>query len=162
GMMGRINYSLKDRYLLTLSVRRDGFSAFGQDNPRAYFPAAAFAWRISEEEFFKSNIVNDLKFRVSWGVNGNRSIGPFASFSQMRSTQYFNGTETQQGVQTSTLANRSLKWEETVSTNIGFDIALLSNRINATLDVYDTETRNLLVNRALPRVTGFENVTTNI
>ena len=162
GMMGRINYSLKDRYLLTLSIRRDGFSAFGQDNPRAYFPAAAFAWRISEEEFFKSNIVNDLKFRVSWGVNGNRSIGPFASFSQMRSTQYFNGTETQQGVQTSTLANRSLKWEETVSTNIGFDIALLSNRINATLDVYDTETRNLLVNRALPRVTGFQNVTTNI
>lgn len=162
GMMGRINYSLMDRYLLTLSLRRDGFSAFGQDNPRAYFPAAAFAWRVSEEPFFASNIINDLKFRVSWGVNGNRSIGPFAAFSQMSSTQYFNGTDTQMGVQTSTLANRGLRWEETRSTNFGIDIALLSNRINATIDLYDMETTNLLVNRALPRVTGFQNVTTNI
>lgn len=162
GMMGRINYSLMDKYLLTLSLRRDGFSAFGQENPRAYFPAAAFAWRISGENFFQSDLINDLKLRTSWGVNGNRSIGAFAAFSQMSSTQYYNGSATQIGVQTSTLSNKRLRWEETTSTNLGLDISLLSNRINASIDVYDAVTRNLLVNRSLPRVTGFQNVTTNI
>lgn len=162
GMMGRINYAFKDRYLITASLRRDGFSAFGQENPRAYFPAAAFAWRVSGEPFFKSGLISDLKLRASWGVNGNRSIGPFAAFSQMRSTQYFNGSETQIGVQTFTLSNKSLKWEETTSTNFGIDLSLLSNRITATIDYYDMVTRNLLVNRSLPRVTGFANVTTNI
>lgn len=162
GMMGRVNYSLMDKYLLTLSIRRDGFSAFGQDNPRAYFPAAALAWRISAEPFFQSGLVNDLKVRASWGVNGNRSIGPFAAFSQMSSTQYFNGSDVQIGVQTSTLSNRGLRWEETTSTNFGIDLSMLTNRITASIDMYDAVTRNLLVNRSLPRVTGFANVTTNI
>ncbi|WP_439583193.1 SusC/RagA family TonB-linked outer membrane protein [Dyadobacter bucti] len=162
GLMGRINYSLMDKYLLTASVRRDGFSAFGQENPRAIFPAAAFAWKISNEKFFKSEKINEMKLRVSWGKNGNRDIGPYAAFSQMNSVQYYNGSATQIGVFTSTLSNPSLKWEETESLNAGIDLGLFGNRVTVTMDAYDATTRNLLVRRSLPRVTGFEYVTTNI
>ena len=162
GLMGRINYSLLDKYLFTASVRRDGFSAFGQENPRAIFPAAAFAWKISNEKFFKYEKINELKLRLSWGKNGNRDIGPYAAFSQMNSVQYYNGTTTQIGVFTSTLSNPSLKWEETESLNAGIDLGLFGNRVNVTIDAYDATTRNLLVRRSLPKVTGFEYVTTNI
>ncbi len=162
GMMGRINYSLMDKYLFTASVRRDGFSAFGQENPRAIFPAAAFAWKISNENFFKSEKINDLKLRLSWGKNGNRDIGPYAAFSQMSSIQYYNGSATQIGVYTSTLSNPGLKWEETESTNLGVDMGLFGNKVTLTMDVYNSTTKNLLVRRSLPRVTGFEYVTTNI
>lgn len=162
GMMGRVNYALLDKYLFTVSLRRDGFSAFGQENPRAVFPAAAFAWKISQEDFFRSEGINDLKFRLSWGKNGNRDIGPYAAFSQMRSVQYYDGTNPQIGVSTSTLSNPGLRWEETESLNAGIDMALFGNRVNITADVYDATTRNLLVKRSLPRVTGFDNVITNI
>lgn len=162
GLMGRINYTLLDRYLFTASVRRDGFSAFGRENPRAVFPAAAFAWQVSNEPFFKSDFLNQLKIRLSWGVNGNRDIGPYAAFSQMGLTQYYDGADLQVGVYTSTLPNTGLMWEETESINIGLDMGLLDDRISLTLDYYDMTTENLLVNRSLPRVTGFEGVTTNI
>lgn len=162
GLMGRVNYTLLDKYLFTLSVRRDGFSAFGRENPYAVFPAAAFAWRLSEERFFDLDFVSDLKLRVSWGVNGNRDIGPYDSFSQMDLIQYFDGTDVQAGVYTSTLSNPGLVWEETESLNFGLDLSMFSGRINMTLDYYDMSTRSLLVSRSLPRVTGFESVTTNI
>ncbi|WP_414617385.1 SusC/RagA family TonB-linked outer membrane protein [Dyadobacter sp. 32] len=162
GMMARINYSLLDKYLFTASVRRDGFSAFGQENPRAVFPAAAFAWKISNEGFFKFEKINELKLRLSWGKNGNRDIGPYAAFSQMNSVQYYDGANTQIGIYTSSLSNPGLKWEETASSNIGIDLGLFGNRVTMTIDAYDATTRNLLVRRSLPRVTGFEFVTTNI
>lgn len=162
GLMGRVNYTLKGKYLFTASLRRDGFSAFGRENPRATFPAAAFAWQISDENFYHSGLMDQLKLRLSWGVNGNRDIGPYAAFAQVGSNQYYNGTDVQMGIYTSTLSNPGLVWEETESYNLGFDIGILENRINLTLDYYDMTTKNLLVNRSLPRVTGFENVTSNI
>ncbi|MCC5938381.1 MAG: SusC/RagA family TonB-linked outer membrane protein [Lunatimonas sp.] len=162
GLMGRLNYTLMDRYLFTGSVRRDGFSAFGRENPRAVFPALAFGWQISEENFYTSGFMDQLKMRLSWGVNGNRDIGPYAAFAQMGSNLYYNGSQVQMGVFTSTLANPGLSWEETESYNVGFDIGLLANRINITMDYYDMETSNLLVNRSLPRITGFDNMTSNI
>lgn len=162
GMMGRINYSYLSKYLLTLSVRRDGFSAFGQENPRAVFPAAAFAWVLSEENFFNLTDVNQLKLRASWGLNGNRDIGGYAALAQLSSNQYSDGTNLLIGVSNSTLANRALIWEETESLNFGIDASLLNYRLNITLDFYDMDTRNLLVRRILPSTTGFSNVTTNI
>src|SRR5690606_13609214 len=162
GLMARVNYSLGGKYLFTGSIRRDGFSAFGRENPRATFPALAFAWQISDENFYDFSLVDQLKMRLSWGVNGNRDIGPYAAFSQMGSYQYYNGSEVQMVIYTSTLSNPGLMWEETESYNVGFDIGILENRINLTLDYYDMTTSNLLVNRSLPRVTGFENVTSNI
>lgn len=162
GLMGRLNYTLMDKYLFTGSIRRDGFSAFGRENPRAIFPALAFAWQISDEGFYNSSVIDQLKMRMSWGVNGNRDIGPYSSYAQMGSNQYFNGSQVQMGIFTSTLSNPGLSWEETESYNLGFDIGILANRINLTLDYYDMSTVNLLVDRSLPRVTGFENVTSNI
>lgn len=162
GLMARINYSLMDRYLLTGSVRRDGFSGFGQENPYAIFPAAAFAWQLHNEPFFKLNFIDQAKLRVSWGRNGNREIGPYASFSQMESVQYYDGTNPLVGVYTSTLSNPSLSWEETESINLGADLTLFSNRLNLTVDYYDATTSRLLVDRSLPTITGFSSVTTNI
>ncbi|MEX2641386.1 MAG: SusC/RagA family TonB-linked outer membrane protein [Balneolales bacterium] len=161
-MMARLNYILMGKYLITASIRRDGYSAFGQENPRAIFPAAAFAWQISEEDFYNIDLVNSLKLRLSWGVNGNRDIGAYAALSQLGSNLYYDGTNVLTGIHTSTLSNSGLMWEETESFNIGLDIGILENRIDLNLDYYDMTTSNLLVNRALPILTGFSNVTTNI
>ncbi|WP_211483049.1 SusC/RagA family TonB-linked outer membrane protein [Fodinibius roseus] len=161
-MMGRLNYTLMDRYLFTASVRRDGYSAFGQENPRAVFPAGAFAWRISEEDFFNIDLINDLKIRLSYGVNGNRSIGAYSSLARLASNRYSNGSTINVGVYTNSLSNPGLRWEETESYNMGLDIALLEDRINLSLDYYDMTTTNLLVNRTLPISTGFNNITDNI
>lgn len=160
--MARLNYGLLDRYLFTFSARRDGYSAFGNKNPRAWFPAGAFAWIVSDESFFKSNIVDQLKFRLSWGVNGNRDIGAYAALAQLSSDLYYNGSKVQVGIFPSTLANHSLMWEKTESINIGLDAELLRGRFNLGLDYYDMTTSNLLINRILPRITGFSSVTSNL
>src|SRR5690554_6274744 len=86
-IMGRINYSLLNRYLFTFTMRRDGYSAFGQKHPYATFPSAAFAWRISEENFFKTGLINDLKLRLSWGETGNRSIGIYDALARLATTK---------------------------------------------------------------------------
>jgi len=161
-MMARVNYTLNGKYLFTGSVRRDGFSAFGQNNPRATFPAAAFAWKLSDEDFFDIGGIDQAKVRVSWGVNGNRDIGAYSALAQLESNKYYDGTQVQIGVYTNTLANPALVWEETQSINIGLDLGILENRINVTLDYYDMKTKSLLVDRTLPRITGFDNITTNI
>ncbi len=162
-LMARLNYTLLDKYLLTASVRRDGYSAFGQLNPRATFPAFAFAWRVSEEPFYPQNdILNRLKVRVSWGENGNRSIGIYSALAQMGSRRYYTGSSIQTGVYNTTLANPKLRWERTESFNIGLDVGLLNNRIDITLDMYDATTADLLLNRQLPKITGFESIMSNL
>lgn len=160
--MARLNYSLLKKYLLTLSIRRDGYSAFGQENPKASFPAAAFAWQIHNEEFFKVKSINELKLRLSWGVNGNRDIGVYSALDKIASNLYYNGSGTQQGVITSTLPNAGLRWEETEALNLGLDLSMFDYRVNLTADVYQMKTTNLLVERSLPTITGFTNVMTNI
>ena len=162
-LMARLNYTLLDRYLLTASIRRDGYSAFGQLNPRAVFPAFAFAWRISEEPFYPQNdILNRLKVRLSWGENGNRSIGIYSALAQMGSRRYYTGSAIQTGVYNTTLANPYLRWERTEAFNIGFDMGLLNNRIDITLDMYDSTTEDLLLKRQLPKITGFESIMSNL
>lgn len=161
-LMARLNYALLNKYLLTASIRRDGFSAFGQEHPRATFPALAFAWKLSEEQFFNINSIDQLKVRASWGVNGNRDIGPYAALAQLKSVQYYDGKNVHIGIGTSTLENRQLVWEETKSLNFGVDVGFMESRFQMTLDYYDMVTNNLLVNRILPRTTGFSSVTTNI
>lgn len=161
-LMARLNYGLLDKYLITASIRRDGYSAFGQEHPRATFPAVAFAWKLSDEDFFQIDAINQLKIRASWGVNGNRDIGPYAALAQLKAVQYYDGTNVQIGIGTSKLENRQLVWEETKSLNFGVDLSLMESRFQFTLDYYDMVTNNLLVNRILPRITGFSSVTTNI
>jgi len=161
-LMARLNYILMEKYLLTASVRRDGFSAFGTQNPHAIFPAVALAWIISEENFFKSEFINKLKLRLSWGANGNRNIGMYSALAQLSSDMWYDGSNTRVGVYTSTLANDKLKWERTTSFNIGLDIAILKNRIDLSVDLYDMTTTDLLMKRTLPKVTGFESIMANL
>jgi TonB-linked SusC/RagA family outer membrane protein len=161
-MMARLNYSLMNKYLLTASVRRDGYSAFGQEQPRATFPAVAAAWQLANENFFDLDWVNQLKLRVSWGQNGNRDIGAYSALARLSSNLWYDGTNTRVGVYNSTLANPALRWEKTESFNVGMDLAVLNNRVTLTLDAYDATTTDLLMNRRLPSLTGFSNVTTNL
>jgi TonB-linked SusC/RagA family outer membrane protein len=160
--MARLNYTLADKYLITASVRRDGFSAFGTKKPRATFPAAAIAWKISEEKFFNLDFVSQMKLRVSWGVNGNRDIGPYSALAQLLSAMYYDGTNVQVGVYNTSLANPNLVWEKTKSINLGVDLSLLKNRIDLSMEYYDMTTTDLLMNRLLPEITGFKNITSNL
>ncbi len=102
-LMARLNYTLMGRYLLTASVRRDGYSAFGQENPRATFPAFALAWVVSDESFFNVDLINRLKLRLSWGANGNRDIGIYSALANTGSSLWYDGTSTRVGVYNSTL-----------------------------------------------------------
>ena len=161
-LMARLNYTLMGRYLLTASVRRDGFSAFGIENPRATFPAFAFAWVISDENFFNFDPINRMKLRFSWGSNGNRDIGIYDALAEVTSSLWFDGSSVRVGTFNSSLANSALKWERTTSSNVGIDIAILKNRVDLSADYYDMTTTDLLMNRLLPRVTGFQNITANL
>lgn len=160
--MARLNYTLFDKYLITASVRRDGFSAFGTKQPRAVFPAAALAWKISEEKFFNVGFVSQMKLRMSWGVNGNRDIGAYSALAQLLSAMYYDGTNVQVGVYNTSLANPNLVWEKTKSINVGMDLSLLKNRIDLSMEYYDMTTTDLLMKRLLPEITGFKDITTNL
>ena len=167
-LMARLNYTFNKRYLLTLTTRRDGYSAFGQKNPRAVFPSASLAWVLSEESFLKSaEWLNFAKLRLSYGVNGNRDIGRYQAISDLRSDKYIYTTETGSPYQVTQLyvnrmSNANLKWERTTSFNIGLDFSVLKNRLDGTVDVYKKSTGDLLVRRSLPNVTGFSNVMANL
>ncbi|MBK8514443.1 MAG: TonB-dependent receptor [Saprospiraceae bacterium] len=168
-LMGRLNYSYNSRYLLTVTGRRDGFSAFGQENPRAFFPSAALGWVFSEEKFMKkySSFLDFGKLRLSYGENGNRSIGRYAALSNLASGSYTYITPSGQTVSvgrvtTNNISNPNLKWERNSSINVGLDYGILNSRITGSIDYYDRSTKDLLVLRALPNVTGFANVITNL
>lgn len=167
-LMGRLFYSLKGRYMLTASIRRDGYSAFGKRNPRAVFPAMALGWTFTEEPFFPHvNWLNYGKLRYSWGENGNREIGEYAALAQMASgllpyiDQSGNVYTTSQ-IYVETMANYDLKWERSASHNIGLDFGLLNNRISGSVEGYLATTHDLLVDRLLPDVTGYGKVTSNL
>ncbi|MCD8043540.1 MAG: TonB-dependent receptor [Tannerellaceae bacterium] len=161
-LMGRINYTLLDRYLLTLSIRRDGYSAFGTNNPYATFPAGAIAWNISDESFFRMDWMNNLKLRVSYGVNGNREIGMYDALASLSTTKYLADGNYVGGVANSSMANRALKWEKTASFNTGVDFGIFSGRINGTVDFYHMVTTDLLLKRSLPQIIGYASVMSNM
>ncbi|HLT93396.1 MAG TPA: hypothetical protein VKZ56_02490, partial [Membranihabitans sp.] len=141
---------------------RDGYSAFGNKFPRATFPAAAFAWKLSDESFFQSNLINSLKLRLSWGVNGNRDIGAYSSLARLVSELYYDGSNVKVGVTNNTLANNNLRWEKTASFNVGLDVGMWNGRINANLDIYKMNTTDLLLNRLVPEISGYSSVTANL
>lgn len=163
GLLWRLNYTLMDRYLFTGSVRRDGFSAFGQNNPYATFWTFAGGWRISEEKFLRDvNWLDNLKIRVSWGQTGNRDIGRYAAFSRLTITNTIQDGENVKAVYPSSLANRDLKWETTTGWNWGFDFAALNSRINGSVEFYKNKTNDLLMDRAMPTLSGYGSITSNL
>lgn len=168
-LMGRLFYSFKHKYMITASVRRDGFSAFGQQNPRATFPAIALGWTFTSEQFAQSiaSWFNYGKLRLSWGENGNRSIGRYEALSYLTSSAYpyidFNGNVYKAfQVYVDRMSNKQLKWERTASYNIGLDFGFLQNRLSGSVEIYQTYTNDLLVSRNLPEISGFNSVMSNL
>lgn len=178
-LMARVNYSLLGRYLFTASIRRDGYSAFGQNNPYATFPAVALGWVFTDEGFVKNakhlDWLNYGKLRLSYGVNGNRdlqtsgTVNPSIALGLLGSGKYpvigSGGTATAGNtIYVNNLANANLKWEQTASFNIGLDFTVLNNRLSGSIDAYHKKTTNLLVNRSILQVQGYNqtNVTSNI
>ena len=159
--MARVNYSYMSRYMFTGTIRRDGFSGFGAGNKWATFPSASIAWVITEEPFLK-DLGFYLKLRTSYGQNGNQGIGRYSSLSTMGTRYYVYGQTTAIGLYPSTLPNSDLGWETTTSYNIGADFRVLNNRLTGSIDAYIAETTDVLVQRQLPRSSGYSSVWTNI
>lgn len=168
-LMGRIFYSFKDKYLITASVRRDGYSAFGQMNPRATFPAVALGWVFTSEKFMEASgsWLNYGKLRFSWGQNGNRDIGQYDALASLNSglhpyiDQNGNVYVTSQ-IYINRMPNNTLKWERTASYNIGIDFSVCGDRLSGSMETYMAETNDLLVNRSLPSILGYDNVKANL
>ncbi|CAD0004975.1 SusC/RagA family TonB-linked outer membrane protein [Flavobacterium salmonis] len=145
---GRANYSFKDRYLLTATFRTDGSSKFLGDNVWGYFPAFAAAWKISEEGFLKDKSwLTQLKVRASYGEAGNNNIptGQTVQNFESRGITTINGVSSGWATNSKYMANPDLKWETTVTQNIGLDFGFFNNRISGTLDFYNNKTSDLLI-----------------
>ncbi|MGE4587634.1 MAG: SusC/RagA family TonB-linked outer membrane protein [Mangrovibacterium sp.] len=171
GKLARAFYSYDDRYMITASVRRDGYSAFGTSNPRATFYSTAVAWTFTNENFFNWEPMSMGKLRFSWGENGNRSLAdPYIALANlgagMGATQGYvdvNGDYVQyRYMSVDRLANPHLKWEKTTSWNIGLDYGFLDNRISGTLDYYVMPTTDMIMNQSLPGFSGVGSITSNL
>ena len=161
--MLRANYSFNNKYLFTFTVRRDGFSGFGEGNKWGTFPSLALGWNITNEEFFKSDIINNLKLRGSWGRNGNQAVGAYESIAKFTIFDNVTGDgSTAPGYIPSTLGTPSLSWETSESFNIGLDFGLLNNRITGDINYYNTNTSDLLLNRSISPIHGLDEITQNI
>jgi TonB-dependent starch-binding outer membrane protein SusC len=163
--MARLNYGFDDRYLLTASVRSDGASQLYDDGSKfSLFPSAALAWRINKEKFMQNiGIVNDLKLRVGAGVTGNSAISAYATKGRTVPLFYpFSSSVTAASLPSDTLANTALDWEKTTQYNIGIDFTILKRRISGSIDLYTSKTKDLLVARNIPTVTGFRATFQNI
>jgi TonB-linked SusC/RagA family outer membrane protein len=165
--LGRVNYDFKSRYLFTASFRADGSSKFLKGNQWGYFPSAAFAWRISGEEFMKKlSFISDAKLRLSYGRTGNNRVSDFAYLSQLNfpngANYSMNNSVPFKGTSISNFGNPYLKWETTDQVNIGTDLSLFHERLDITVDVYRKTTRDLLLNAELPYSTGLNKAYKNI
>jgi len=154
--LGRVNYSLNEKYLLTLTLRSDGSSRFGASNKWGYFPSAAIGWNVHEESFLKNNVpqISFLKVRGSVGLTGNQSIPPYSSLSQLGYFRYNFGGQTVSGYAPLNVPNPGLGWEKTAQVDIGADIGLFNNRINVTMDYYYKKTTDLLLNAIVSGTSG--------
>lgn len=155
--LGRVNYNLMEKYLLTVSARVDGSSKFGVGNKYGTFPSFALAWRIKEENFLKDiQAISDMKWRIGYGVVGNEGIPPYSSQGLLETTEaYFGENEIAKGSGPASRQNDALKWETTSQFDLGLDIGFLNNRLNLIADVYYKETKDLLLNAPVPYTSGF-------
>jgi TonB-linked SusC/RagA family outer membrane protein len=162
--LGRANYSFRNKYMLTASIRADGSSRFGKDNKWGFFPSGAFAWRVSEEPFMKTiTFVNDLKFRASYGITGNTALSPYQSLDRLSTVRYIYSNQTPKiGFVPLGISNRELKWETTAQMDLGVDFGILDNRIKFTFDYYLKTTTDLLASVPLPPSVGFGSILKNI
>ncbi|MCJ8166560.1 TonB-dependent receptor [Pontibacter sp. E15-1] len=160
---GRINYNLQEKYLLTLTGRADGSSKFGSENRYAFFPSAALAWRMSEEDFIKNiPVISNLKVRTSYGATGNSEITAYQALAGLGNySVIFDGARTI-GVGISRLANPDLRWEKTHQIDAGLEVGLYNNRVSMEVDVYRKLTTDMLLSAPVPSSSGYTTVTRNV
>lgn len=168
-LMARAFYSYDNKYMVTASVRRDGYSAFGQMNPRATFPAVALGWVFTSEKFMEStaNWLNYGKLRLSWGENGNRDIEQYQALAEMNSGAHpyidQNGNiYISSQLYINRMSNKTLKWERTSAYNLGLDFSVFGDVLSGSVEAYLMETNDLLVDRSLPTILGFSSVAANL
>jgi len=160
---GRFNYKFKDRYLLTASLRADGSSVLAKGHKMGYFPSVALAWRMKEESFLKGvDVLSNLKLRTSWGEAGNSAISPYQTLGGLGKTTYSFDETAAYGYYPKALANSNLKWETTRTVNLALDFGFFKDRLNGTIEIYESNTRDLLMSRVLPGTSGFSSVMENI
>ena len=160
--LGRLNYTLANRYLFTVTGREDGSSRFGADHQWGFFPSGAFGWRISDEPFMaKHPSVELLKFRASYGLAGNPSIRPYQSEAHLLSQQYTFGGQVVPGYYAASVGNPNLGWEATKQLDLGVDLGLYGGRVNFTADMYRKRTDDLLLAVNLPFESGFASALQN-
>jgi TonB-linked SusC/RagA family outer membrane protein len=160
--MARVNYKFKDRYLLTASGRADGSSRLAEGNKWAFFPAVSAAWIISEENFLQSNVLTFFKLRAGYGSVGNTAISPFQTQGGLARSVYNFADDAAFGYEQDGIANPDLGWEISSTLNIGLDFGLWEDRLSGTVEIYDTQTEDLLLERLLPRTSGFQSVIENV
>lgn len=155
-LLGRINYSFQDKYLISAAVRRDGSSKFSPANRYSVFPSVALGWRLSEEAFIRDlDFFSNLKLRGSWGKTGSQAINPYATLSPYGSTQVaFNNTAALVGIIQGNQGNPNLKWETTSQTDVGVEMEFLNGRIRIEADYFKKNTTDLLLNVAIPNYAG--------
>ncbi|WP_158563356.1 SusC/RagA family TonB-linked outer membrane protein [Chitinophaga silvatica] len=160
---GRVVYNFNDKYIFSGSLRRDGSSVFGPTNKFGNFPGVGFAWNASNEEFVKSlPFISDLKVRASWGKTGNNNIAAYQtsvltySGSPTGNLVYSLGPDEAfvSGTTVNSIANKNLKWEETIQTNVGFDLSMFDDALTVNFDWYNRQNKDLLVNVPIPSSTG--------
>ena len=166
-VFGRANYNYQNKYLASVSVRRDGSSRFGSDKPYGVFGAASVGYLLSEESFLKNNkVVNYLKVRASYGLTGNAEIGNFRARKLVSSLPYADQAGTSpgavvNGLFVSFLGNPKLSWENTRQFDLGLEFGLFSDRITGELDWYQKNTTDLLLNRPILLTSGYTTITEN-
>ncbi|MBC7891501.1 MAG: SusC/RagA family TonB-linked outer membrane protein, partial [Sphingobacteriaceae bacterium] len=161
--MARINYAFDNRFLLTLTGRADGSSKFAPGKKWGYFPSAALAWNIINEQFLKgNNLFSNLKLRLSYGATGNEGILPYQTNSVLGRTPYdFDGAAAF-GYAPASIPNPDLRWETTTTFNAGLDFGILNNRVSGAVEFYQSNTTDLLLPKLLPITTGFTSILSNV
>ena len=163
--MARLNYGFDgSRYLLTATIRRDGFSGFADNYKAAIFPSVSLGWDISKESFLKADWVDQLKLRAGYGAVGNQTprYTSLAKVNTNASYVFGDGGSTQFGQEVASLPNPDLRWERTNGLNVGLEFTLWKNRLSGTVEYYSTRTTDLLYEVALPTITGFGVIQSNV
>lgn len=162
--MARFSYRFMSKYLITGTIRRDGFSGFASNNKYATFPSVALGWIITEEDFFKVPCINYLKLRAGYGVSGNQTSRYKSQSRVLSELRYIfgDGGTPVIGQEMSALGNNDLKWEKSKGYNLGLDFSLFHQRLTGAIEFYNTTTNDLLYDVVIPNITGFSSISSNI
>ncbi len=161
--MARVNYTFKERYLLTMSGRVDGSSRLAPGQKYGVFPSVAVAWRLSEEDFVRrTGLFSDLKLRASYGRTGNTAIDPYQTEGSLSRTMYAFLDQPAVGFRPGRLPNPKLRWEKTGQVDVGLEFTMLNNRLSGSVDLYRADTRDLIMDRQLPPTSGYSSILENV